>query len=122
MKYKNTFLHIDETHLIASPDGYNTWFLTEDNNSFIPCRPTSPDINVQIVADETNVRHFISFRIFVSMFNKLFISAQITNYNYYDRKFGFLFHYSLPTAGIYTCIANKNGFTEERTFNVFTKS
>lgn len=61
---KTCYLHkLDKNRLIASPEDFNTWFLTENNTIFIPCRPTSPDVDVELTIKYTDkqksVRHFM---------------------------------------------------------------
>lgn len=46
--------HVDETHLFAVPDDFNTIQHTF-SNSTIPCKPTSPEIDVKLFIGDKDV-------------------------------------------------------------------
>lgn len=46
---------IDETHLFSIPDDFDKVLVTYYLNVILPCRPTSPDINVKLFYDDDEV-------------------------------------------------------------------
>jgi len=53
---KYHLLCLDDSHLLAIPENLVLLTQNEFGNVILPCRPTSPDINVTLTKDEEEVR------------------------------------------------------------------
>lgn len=46
---------IDDTHLLSLPEDINMMYQIKANNVIIPCRPTSPHMNIQAMDTPFNL-------------------------------------------------------------------
>ncbi|XP_060867787.1 vascular endothelial growth factor receptor 1 isoform X2 [Metopolophium dirhodum] len=87
-----------DTHLLAIPENLVLLSQDEFGNVIIPCRPTSPDINVTLIKDE----------------------EEITENLEYDPKIGFTLRSpSVQDSGVYYCEAMRNNSNELRELTIY---
>lgn len=56
----NVFYILDDVHLLAVSEYLFVLTKNEYENVIIPCRPTSPDVNITLIKDELEVSFFTS--------------------------------------------------------------
>ncbi|VVC44268.1 Protein kinase, ATP binding site,Tyrosine-protein kinase, active site,Immunoglobulin [Cinara cedri] len=100
---KKIYLFIQhESHLLAVPG--NLYALSQDEygNVIIPCRPTSPEVNVTLLKDDVEI-------------------TDTDNIEYeYDQKIGYTLRSpSVRDSGSFSCVSYKNNINDSREFNVF---
>lgn len=89
--------YIDETHLFSIPDDFDTIRITYDN-IVIPCRPTSPDVDITLFSDGIKVSNYISWNI------KFRLASFSIKHIIYCLKIILIHRIELPTtAPILTC-------------------
>lgn len=55
---------LDDTHLLVIPEALFLLNENEDGDIIIPCRPTSPDVNVTLFKNDEEVNYDIDYQIY----------------------------------------------------------